>query len=299
MIANIATLTEAIPGLADETAALVARLRASVTVVRDGGRGAGSGILWPAPNGGTVVVTNYHVASGSQAQVETAAGRRFTATVLKNDPERDLAILNAPLSGLPAATIGDSDRLRPGELVFAVGNPLGLTGAVTTGIISAAPRRGSAAMVHADISLAPGNSGGLLATADGRVVGVNSMVRMPGLALAVPSNAVTALLSAGERGHLGLTLVQTEVPAAWQTPATGDTGFLITSITAGSAAEQAGLLIGDIIVGTDGDALGPPSSLGQALSALHPDDAIELLLLRGGRLLTVRVQAGRPLAQAA
>jgi serine protease Do len=299
MVAMLETLTESVPGLAEETAALVGRLRASVVTVRDGGRGGGAGIIWPAPDGGTVIVTNYHVAPGTQAHVETAGGHRFTATVLKNDPERDLAILAAPLAGLPAAAIGDSDRLRPGELVFAVGNPLGLTGAVNVGIVSAPARRAGGEMIRADVSLAPGNSGGLLATADGRVVGVNSMVRMPGLALAVPSNAVTALLTAAERGILGLTLLQIELPAAWQTASTGDAGFLITGVAPDSPAERAGLIVGDVIVGANGDTQGPPSNLGQAFAALRPDDAIELQILRGGEPRTVRVLAGRPQARAA
>jgi serine protease Do len=299
MATTSARLTEAIPGLSAETAALVERLRASVTIVRDGGRGGGSGVIWPAPDGSTVIVTNYHVVPGTRAQVETAQGRRFHAPVLKNDPEHDLAVLSVPVDGLPASQIGDSSRVRPGELVFAVGNPLGLTGAVSSGIISAAPGRDGASMVRADVSLAPGNSGGLLATADGRVVGVNSMVRTPGLALAVPSNTVTALLMAGERGYLGIALIQTELPKAWQAPEAGDTGFVVTGVTLGSPAEHAGLIVGDVIVGANGDASGPPSDLSRALAALQPDDEIELLILRGGAPRSVRVLAGRPAAQKA
>ncbi len=154
-------------------------------------------------------------------------------------------------------------------------------------------------MVRADISLAPGNSGGLLATADGRVVGVNSMVRMPGLALAVPSNTVTALLTAAERGYLGITLLQTELPVAWQTPETGDTGFVVTGVATGSPAERAGLMTGDVIVGANGDASGPPSDLDRAFGALRPDDAIDLLLLRAGMPKTATVRAGRPTSKAA
>ncbi len=114
MVTALATLAEAITGLSEETAVLVERLRASATIVRDGGRGGGSGVIWPAPDGSTVIVTNYHVVPGTRGQVETADGRRFMASVVKNDPAHDLAVLGAPVSGLRAAEIGDSDRLRPG-----------------------------------------------------------------------------------------------------------------------------------------------------------------------------------------
>jgi serine protease Do len=300
MVTTIGPLADAFPGLADETATLVQRLRSSVVIVRDGGRGSGSGVIWQ-PDG--VIVTNHHVTPGTHAQVELTDGRQFQASVRRSDPEHDLAMLQVPALGLPAARIGDSSRLRAGELVFAVGNPLGLSGAVTAGIISAPPGDGVRVpnMVRADVSLAPGNSGGLLATADGSVVGINSMMRMPGLALAVPSNVVSSFLSASdaERGYLGVTLLETELPTAWQTPQTGDAGFIVTGVAAGSPAERAGVLIGDVIIGTNGDALGPPSSLPQALGALQPDESIELLVLRGGQARTISVLAGRPAAEAA
>src|SRR5438552_810053 len=190
MIPNTRALVGALAGLADETAALVQRLRSTVVVVRDGGSGAGSGVIWPSDGAESLIVTNFHVAPGQRAEVVLDGGKALTGIVRETDPERDLAVLSVPATGLPSAQIGDSDKLRPGELVFAVGNPLGLPGAVSAGIISAAPGSGDggSGMVRADVSLAPGNSGGMLATADGSVVGINSMMRMPGLALAVPSN---------------------------------------------------------------------------------------------------------------
>jgi serine protease Do len=289
--------------LAGELSDVVARLQRSTVIVRDGGRGAGSGIIWQ-PDG--VIVTNAHVVQGRNPEVRLSDGRSFKADVRLSSPHDDLALLDIPARGLPAVTVGDSASLRVGELVFAVGNPLGLPGAVTTGIISAPPPRGSAArgqraMIHADISLAPGNSGGLLATADGSVVGVNAMVRSPGLALAVPSNTVTALLARGNRedAYLGIAVVQVALPAAWITPETGDTGFLVTSVSSDSPAEEAGLLIGDVIVGSGGDASAAPEAFSDMLADVAPGQALDLLILRGGSPRSLSIVAGRRLDKAA
>src|SRR6266702_3937984 len=191
MVSAIPAITSALGALAEDTAALVERLRRSVVVVRDG-RGAGSGVIW-TPDG--TIITNNHVTPGQTAEVTLDGGRSIAAVVRKSDPEQDLAVLEVAATGV---------------LVFAVGNPLGLPGAVSAGIITAVPRGGAGGMIRADVSLAPGNSGGMLATADGQVIGINSMMRMPGMALAVPSNAVRDLLAGGigERGFLGLSLQQ-------------------------------------------------------------------------------------------
>ena len=168
-------------------AALAERVRASTVCVHDAnGRGSGSGIVWP----GGVVVTNAHVARGSRAIVETRDGQRLRAAIVRRDAARDLAALR--IEGdltLPAVTPRDAADMRPGELVIAVGNPLGLVGAVSAGLL----QRCNGRWVVADVRLAPGNSGGPLADAAGRVIGVNSLIAR-GLALAVPSTAVADFL---------------------------------------------------------------------------------------------------------
>jgi len=292
------------PALAGELSELVSRLQASTVAVRDGGRGAGSGIIWQS-NG--VIVTNAHVVQGNAPEVRLSDGSTFKGTVRLRSPSDDVAVVDIPAVGLPAVAVGDSARLRVGELVFAVGNPLGLPGAVTTGIISAVPLACGAGggrrrpLVTADVSLAPGNSGGLLATADGSVIGVNAMVRAPGLALAIPSKTVSALIARGsaEDGYLGLSAIQVPLPVRWITPKTGDTGFLVTSVTAGSPAEEAGLLIGDIIVAARGDAGAAPEAFSAALAALAPDEVLDLLVLRGGEPRSLAIVAGRRLGRAA
>jgi serine protease Do len=170
--------------------ALAAKLRAStVRVIDERGRGAGSGIVWNA-NG--LILTNAHVVRGASALVEDAGGRKLRARLVRRDPASDLAALQLEgAAGLVPASMRDSRTLAVGELVVAAGNPFGLVGAVTAGLV----HRCNARWVIADVRLAPGNSGGPLADAEGRVVGINSMVA-GGLALAVPTAVVSAFLNA-------------------------------------------------------------------------------------------------------
>ncbi len=178
-------MINALPGFAP----LAERLQASTVRVGDGRRGAGSGVVWSMDG---LVMTNAHVARGRSATVTFHDGRRASARVIARDVERDLAALrleNVVPFALRVAGVRDAATLRVGELVFAVGNPFGLVGAMTAGIV----QRLSDRFVIADLRLEPGNSGGPLADSQGRIVGINSMVAR-GLALAVPSGAVTAFL---------------------------------------------------------------------------------------------------------
>lgn len=169
------------------------RLRQSTVQVRSaGGLGCGSGVILRADG---LIITNAHVAHAARSGrrvVELADGRLFAADLIRSHPQHDLAALRIQASELPAARLRH-DPMRVGELVIAVGSPMGVAGAVSTGIIHAAPRRTTdhrprtTDWVQADIRLAPGNSGGPLADAEGRVVGINSMI-VNGLALAVPAH---------------------------------------------------------------------------------------------------------------
>ena len=172
--------------------ALVARLRRVTVVIADGRRGAGAGVVW-RPDG--LVITNAHVASGP-VSVTLADGHRVGAALLARDERRDLAAIRVPRQGLEAAEPGPVATLRVGQLVLAVGHPLGLAGALSVGIVHApppAPADDRGAWLVADLRLRPGNSGGPLADDRGRVVGINAMVH-GGLALAVPSAAVARFL---------------------------------------------------------------------------------------------------------
>lgn len=244
--------------------------------------GSGSGVLW---NSTGLIVTNAHVARGSQAMVTLWDGRKFAAEVQQRDEARDLAKLQIQSSQLPAAAIGDSSRLRPGELVVAVGNPLGFIGALTTGVVhdvGPVPGLSRREWVQADVRLAPGNSGGPLADASGRVIGINSMVLSPqrggGLGLAVPSNAVREFLARGQaspRVGMGVRPVtvrfkQREGP-----------GMVVVSVDPGSPADQASLMIGDVIVGAHGRLFDTWDELSWAIE--HTVVRIPLQFLRGDR----------------
>ena len=178
-------------GVTAQTTALIEALRRSVVLVR-GRDGHGAGVVWDARGG---IITNDHVVRGERAIVELADGRGLEARVTSRDRDNDLALLRVPTLHLPAAPIGDSRSLRLGELLLAVGHPWGVRETATLGIVSAtgpgtwmgAARR---EVLQADVRLAPGNSGGPLADARGRVVGIASMVMSPGIALAVPSHVV-------------------------------------------------------------------------------------------------------------
>ena len=153
--------------------------------IREGRSGIGTGVIW---NESGLLITNAHVVGGRRVTVETFDGRIYSAHVKMRDSERDLAALVIDRSGLPAASTRSGAIRRPGELVFALGNPFGLTGALATGVVhkvGTVENLGTGTWIQADIRLAPGNSGGPLADAQGRLVGINSMIAR-GLGLAVP-----------------------------------------------------------------------------------------------------------------
>jgi len=179
-------------GLAD-IAALAEHLRGVTVEVTDGGELLGSGVLWPAGR----VVTNAHVVRRPEVSLRLVDGRSVRARVVAHDPDVDLALLDIPGPGLPAATLAEPDTVRVGSFVAAVGHPLGVRGALSTGIVCAIGpiERNGRAWIQADLHLAPGNSGGPLADAAGHVVGINSRAAGP-LALAVPMSVVAHFVQA-------------------------------------------------------------------------------------------------------
>jgi serine protease Do len=266
------------------------QLRRSTVLVQPGGRGAGSGVIWSSSG---TIITNAHVARGSQANVQLWDGRELNARVVSRDPRRDLAELRVDAQNLPAAVAADSSQLRPGELAIAIGNPLGFLGALTTGAIHAVgPLRGlgSQTWIQADVRLAPGNSGGPLANAAGQVIGINTMVAGR-LALAIPSNTVTNFLSAGPSdAWLGVTLHPVRIPHNSNGHAFG---LLLLEIDPLSPAALASLLPGDILLGTDERRFTSAEDLAVALQGNGPR-LLRLKFLRGDyeRVRRVTVQLG-------
>jgi len=176
-----------------DIAALAVELQRVTVEVTDGHQLLGSGVLWPAG----YVVTNAHVVRGPEASLRLVDGRCLRARVLARDSDADLALLGMPGTGLPAATLAEPDSVRVGSFVAAVGHPLGVRGALSTGIVCAIGpiERKGRSWIQADLHLAPGNSGGPLADAAGCIVGVNSRAAGP-LALAVPMSVVVRFVQA-------------------------------------------------------------------------------------------------------
>lgn len=234
--------------------------RSTVQVFSKGSRGAGSGVIWKSDG---LILTNAHVARGKEAQVQLWDGRCLDARVTSLDSRRDLAVLRISTTNLDAASPGDSDRLRAGELVMAVGSPLGFAGALSTGVVhSTGPLAGMGrqSWIRADVQLAPGNSGGPLANAEGQVVGINTAI-VNGLGVAVPSNAAAEFVRRGARPSLGVVLRPVNV------------GLEILDLDPAGAAAAASLRQGDVLLGSFDD-------LSDALDAGR--DVIRLRFFRGG-----------------
>lgn len=265
------------------------RVRRSTVLVQPGGRGSGSGVIWRSDG---LIVTNAHVARGSRMDVNLWDGREFRAELTARDSRRDLAALRIEATDLNAAVIGDSGRVRAGELAIAVGNPLGFLGALTTGIVhTVGPLRGlgSRHWVQADVRLAPGNSGGPLADSNGRVIGINTMAAGP-LALAIPSNDVARFLaaSADSPGNwMGVTITPVRLPRGSRQ----GTGLLVLNIEPGSPAANASLLLGDILLGSEGRTFRSVEDFAYTLQS-ESSGLLRLEFLRGDytRLRKVSVQ---------
>jgi serine protease Do len=272
------------------SAEIVGRAHESVVQVR--GRGAGAGVIWDQKG---LVLTNHHVLAGRRSASKTSVvlldGREFDAEVVKRGRDLDLALLRVETgSALPAAPVGDSDALRVGQLVYAIGHPWGRLGAVTAGVVSGlgvvgGPRE-RARYVQSDVSLAPGNSGGPLLNARGEVVGINSMI-FGRLALSIPSNAASAWFANGQRPRLGVGILLVELPISLRgADATmPETGLMIAALQAGGPAERVGLLVGDVLLGAGGETPTDPQSLLDAIAG----GSVRLRVMRGGKIYFVDV----------
>jgi serine protease Do len=284
--ANSMTAALLAASTSQDASAIAERLQRSVVLVRSRA-GAGAGTVWRADG---LVVTNSHVVRRDHADIEGHDGRTHSARLVARDDEHDLALLQVEGATLEPVAVRDSTTLRVGEIVIAVGNPWGRRGEVTLGTILSTERPrgvpvGQRDAIYADVRLAPGNSGGPLADAEGRVVGINSMIAL-GMAVAIPSAAVLDLIAGNheaQRGRLGIVVLPVSVPEA-------GVGLLISEVHTGSAAHTAGLIVGDVIISIDGVA-GDLEALGGRLTALAPDQRVQVYLLRGGQPHTVTVVA--------
>ena len=279
---------------------------AAVTVLgRDGGpRGSGSAVVFTDDG---FLLTNAHVVGRrSAAQVAFADGRVSPATVVGRDPLSDLAVLRAEGATPAAATLGDADALQVGQLVVAVGNPLGLAGSVTAGVVSAmgrslpvgigGARRVIDDVIQTDAALNPGNSGGALATSDSRVVGITTAVAGIGLGLAVPINAATrrivaALMTEGRfrRAYLGVAGGVRPLPPRMARELGRASAVEIIEVVEEGPAARAGVRPEDLVVAVDDSPVTSVDDLQRLMTAERIDAHVELELVRGGECLSVEV----------
>ncbi len=305
----------------DDLPALVDRVRPSVVRIAAsagagfGGQGVGTGIMVDRDGN---ILTNFHVIEGARSvTVDLLDGTQAPATVVGTDPGNDLAIVKAtlPAAKIVPATLGNSDGVRVGEPVFAIGNPFGLAFTVTSGIISGRERERSAVdgrpirnVLQTDAAVNPGNSGGPLFNARGEVVGINTSIENPtgqrvfvGIGFAVPSNTAIRFIPQLIKGEtpkhaqLGISGVTLDVSNADGFGLTTTQGVYITGVAAGSPAEQAGLRGttrnasgGDVVTAIDGRLVRSIGELAGIIDSHAVGDAVTLTVQRGRDQLQLR-----------
>ncbi len=275
--------------------------------------GLGSGVV-VSQNG--YILTNHHVVEeADELKVSLTDGREFTAKLIGADPKTDVAVIKIEAEDLPVATLADSDNLRVGDLVFAVGNPLGVGQTVTMGIISAtgrdnlgllADRGGYENFIQTDAAINQGNSGGALVDAQGRLVGINTAILSGrggsgniGIGFAIPVNQastiLTSLVETGtvQRGYLGVSIDELKPDVA---EALGlkkeQRGVIITNLPKDSPAAKAGLERSDVVIAIEGHAVGTPQDLRNRVAARAPGSEVELRVLRDGKEKTIKAKLG-------
>ena len=280
---------ELIPSLVDRLEPSIV----SVLVQTPEGGAQGSGVVWDGARG--LIVTNNHVVADAQdVQVQLAAGDQIPAQVVATDPNTDLAVIRVDRTDLPSAEFAP-ELPRVGELAVAIGNPLGFENTVTAGIVSAVHRNLDQNgpyidLIQTDAPISPGNSGGALVNATGQVIGINSAgipstSNANSLGFAIPSPTVRSIVGQLiDNGQAGLAFLGVS--------SEDDDGVQVTSVTAGSAAEAAGIETGDVIAGVDGTEIGSTADLVSELRSRAPGDEITIAVVRNGEQLELHATLG-------
>jgi len=260
--------------------------------------GLGSGVIYRSDG---YIITAAHVVSGvERVTVRLADGTALDGQVLGADDNSDVAVVKVEQTGLPAAPIADSDEVQTGQMAIAIGSPWGLDGSVSSGVISSVQRTitGSSGiprtMIQTDTPINPGSSGGALADRQGRVVGINDAIYSAsggsdGVGFAIPINTAVSVadrLIAGEEirtAFLGVTGTDTT---------SGRAGALVSGITAGSPADEAGLRVGDLITGYNGQPVESFTDLAAVVRGSQPGDRVTLTVQRGADEITVEATLG-------
>ena len=269
-------------------------------------RSAGSGVIVTS-NG--YIVTNHHVVTDAQEiQVRLGDKRTFPAKVIGSDPKADIAVVKVDAKDLPALPLGNSDNVRVGDIVLAVGNPFGIGKTVTMGIVGATGRRGLGIedyedFIQTDAAINPGNSGGALINTKGELVGINTAILSRtggnnGVGFAVPvnlaHNVMKQLIEYGEvrRGYLGVTIQDLTPSMAKVFGVDERGGAVVSDVTPDGPAAKAGIERGDIIVGLNGQPVEDSRALRLSVAALAPGSEAELKVLRNGEPRTLRAKLG-------
>ena len=268
--------------------------------------GAGSGVIISSDG---YIVTNNHVVEDAKEVTVTLNDRReFKATVVGTDPQTDLALVKIESSGLPVLEFGNSDDVRIGEWVLAVGNPFNLTSTVTAGIVSAKARNlnilgentSIESFIQTDAAVNQGNSGGALVNANGKLIGINSAIASgngyyTGYSFAIPSNiarkVVDDLKQYGtvQRAYIGVAVVEIDNALADELNLSEVKGLLVRQVTADGAAERAGLRVDDIILALDGREINTVSELKEIVAQHSPGDNMAVTIRRNGQKQKINV----------
>jgi serine protease Do len=270
-------------------------------------RGLGSGVI--VSKDGYILTNNHVVDSADTVKIELPDRRTYTAKVVGTDPATDLAVVKIDASNLPTLVVGDSDAVKVGDVVLAIGNPLGIGETVTSGIVSAKGRQtptgddGYQDFLQTDAAINHGNSGGALVNTAGELVGINSQILSPsdgniGLGFAIPSNmakhVMDELVSNGSvrRAKLGVTIqpITPDMAQAMSLPNTR--GALVSTVDAGSPAAAAGLKEGDVITQLNGKDVADNNQLRNSIANTLPGTKVSLTVLRNGRNETLSATVG-------
>jgi Do/DeqQ family serine protease len=273
----------------------------------------GSGVI---VTGDGYILTNHHLIDGAdQIKIDLNEGRTLDAKVVGSDAPSDLAVLKVNASNLPVLALGDSDKTRVGDVVLAIGNPLGIGQTVTMGIISAKGRHTGLSngsfedFLQTDAPINQGNSGGALVSTASELVGINSQILSPsggsiGIGFAVPSNmartVMDQLLHNGRvrRGQLGVTVVKIPSEDASKLGIDEGPGIAVLQVQPGSAADRAGLRKGDIITALNGAQISDPNTFRNQVAGTPPGTEVTLTIKRGGKEQQIRATLGEFTPQA-
>ncbi|MFH1603316.1 MAG: Do family serine endopeptidase [Pseudomonadota bacterium] len=256
------------------------------------------------------ILTNHHVVEAAdEIEVALVDGKKLAAKVVGNDPETDLAVLKVDAQRLPAITLGQAENLRVGDVVLAIGNPLGVGQTVTMGIVSALHRTGLSIntfenFIQTDAAINQGNSGGALIDSSGNLVGINTAILSQtggsiGIGFAIPvstaKQVMEQLIATGAvtRGWVGVELQELTKELADSFKLGTTDGVLIAGVQRGSPADRAGLKPGDIVVAVDGKQVRDPESLRNLIVALAPGNQTLLKLKRGHNEIELQVKVGK------